>query len=818
MEMTTSTLTNTTTQFAVATNYTALLNCYCREFTNWSRYMGVPKYDEALADHFKKTGHDLHVRIDFSMIGCEVFVPLKYFSESGRHLFHFPVVKRVVATDEIIEIDPYDFMNLTIKYAQTLHANIDATTALKRLANSIENLEKYLQYHEENDTSVNNTLMTFIEAEQSLILGHALHPMPKSKQGFNDNDLLKYSPETEGKFQLHYFLIDSENTIEKNADGAPITQELRENLLNDITSVDLHVVDLIRQYPSFSVVPMHPWEATYLLQQPDVKQMIQEGKLFSLGEFGELFTPTSSVRTVYNEDCNWMFKFSLHVKITNSERINLYPELHRGYDISRLLKTDWGKNLQKDFPEIDFIVDPAFIAVTYNEKIINGFNISIRRNPFKGENKNKNVTLLAALCQDGILGKPSRLLNIINETAQKLNKTKKEVAEDWFKQYLHICVRPIVGIFNKYGLACEFHQQNVMVELDKNGFPAKLYFRDNQGFFFREGRKDMILEAVPGISEISHSIANESLIPPKYTYYLVTNNIMGVVNAFGCNGLADEKKLIDLVYKEFKSVEATDETGLVDYIINSRSWYAKSNLITSLQNINEADESMEYPAVFQESPNPLNKYFFCENLIKPKTKNVLYSCYFPTEEITISIRSFDIDRDLEMVHDWFNREHAKPIWKMDGPIKDLELWYRTILPSDETHSFIGEVNGVPNFSLEPYWPMRDLVGAYYDALATDYGSHLFIAPAEKEKKFTMQSFQVSLNWIFTHAVVGKCIGEASVEAIAMDRLIGRFGFKKQEIIEMPHKTAHLTFCTRESYREKFPESNDAEIEGIILNN
>ncbi|ELY2016414.1 GNAT family N-acetyltransferase [Flavobacterium psychrophilum] len=815
--MITSTLINPTAQFAVETNYTALLNCYCREFTNWSRYMGVPKYDEALANHFNKTGYDLHVRIDFSTIGCEVFVPLKYFSESGRHLFHFPVVKRNVVSDKIIEIDPYDFMNLTIEYAQTIHANIDATIALKRLANSIENLEKYLQFHQENNKSVNDPVMSFIEAEQSLILGHALHPMPKSKQGFNDSDLLKYSPETEGEFQLHYFFIDSENIIEKNADGASITQELKEHLLKYTTSEDLNVLHLLNQYPTFSVVPMHPWEANYLLQQPDVKQMMQEGKLFSIGEFGEFFTPTSSVRTVYNEDCNWMFKFSLHVKITNSERINLYPELHRGYDISRLLKTDWGKNLQKDFPEIDFIVDPAFIAVSYNEKIINGFNISIRRNPFKGENKNKNVTLLAALCQDGILGKPSRLLNIINETAQKFNKTKEEVAEDWFKQYLHICVRPIVGIFNKYGLACEFHQQNVMVELDKNGFPAKIYFRDNQGFFFREGRKDMILEAVPGISEISQSIANESLIPPKYTYYLVTNNIMGVVNAFGCNGLADEKKLIDLVYKEFKSVEGSDETGLVDYIINSRSWYTKSNLVTSLQNINEADESMGYPAVFQESPNPLNKYFFCENLIKPQTKDVLYSCYFPKEEITISIRSFDIDRDLEIVHEWFNREHAKPIWKMDGPIKNLELWYRTILPSDETHSFIGEVNGVPNFSLEPYWPMRDLVGEYYDALATDYGSHLFIAPAEKEKKFTFQSFQVGLNWIFAQAVVGKCIGEAAVEAIAMDKLIGRFGFKKQEIIEMPHKTAHLTFCTRESYWEKFPESKNAEIDGIILN-
>lgn len=804
--MSTSTLINKTTQFATETNYTALINCYCREFTNWSRYQGVPKYDLPLAEYLNKDKHSLYIRIDFSDIGYEVFVPVKHFSESGRHLFYYPVIKRNVTSDEIVEIDPYDFMNLTIEYAQTIHENIDESIALKRLSNSIENIEKYLDYYIDNNKSINHLEMPFIEAEQSLILGHNLHPMPKSKQGFNESDLFKYSPETNGKFKLYYFLIDSENIIEKNADGPSVTQEFKENVLNDSSLEGSDIIYLINKHPSFSVVPMHPWEANYLLQQPDVKSMVEEGRIFSLGEIGAFFTPTSSVRTVYNEDANWMFKFSLHVKITNSERINLYPELYRGYDISRLLKTDWGKNLQKDFPEIDFVVDPAFIAVSYKGKIINGFNISLRRNVFKGEDKNKNVTLLAALCQDGILGKPSRLLNIINETARKLNKTKEQVAEDWFKQYLHICIRPIIGIYNKYGLACEFHQQNVMVELDKNGFPAKLYFRDNQGFFFREGKKDLILEAVPGISEISQSIAPESLVPPKYNYYLVVNNIMGVVNAFGCNGLADEKKLINLVYKEFKSVEDSDETGLVSYIINSRSWYAKSNLIMSLQNINEADESMEYPAVFQENPNPLSKYFFCANLIQPQTKNVLYSCYFPKEEITISIRSFDIDRDLEMVHEWFNRDHAKLIWKMDGPIKDLELWYRKILASDETHSFIGEINGVPNFSLEPYWPMRDLVGEYYDAQATDYGSHFFIAPIEKEKKFTIQSLQVSLNWIFAQTVVGKCIGEASVDAIAMNKLIGGLGFKKQGVINMPHKSANLTFCTREDYWENFPEN------------
>lgn len=811
MEKNTSTLINTTVSFALETNYTALINCYCREFSNWSRYMGIPHYDPAIGAYFKTTGNDMHIRIDFTAIGCDVYIPLQYFSESGRHLFKFPVVKRDLITDDVAELTIVEFMNLIVRYAQTLYHNIDAATVLQRLDNSIHNLTQYLKFIEENEKRVNAPEMSFIEAEQSLILGHIVHPVPKSKQGFNDEDLLRFSPETEGKFQLHFFLIHPDAVIEKNADGMLISQQLKEKLIQTATADDMDLLHLLNQYPDYVVVPMHPWEAGYLLKQSEVVQMQQSELLFSLGLYGDYFSATSSVRTVYNEDSDWMYKFSLHVKITNSERINLLPELYRGYDISSLLKTEWGRNLQRDFPEIDYIVDPAFIAVKFNGQVINGFNISIRRNPFKGADKNKNVTLLAALCQDGILGKPSRLENVIVEASLKMNKSIEQTASDWFKQYLHICVRPIVGILNQYGLACEFHQQNVMVELDANGFPAKLYFRDNQGFFFREGRKEMVTKALPGIADLSQSIIDEADLAPKYTYYLVTNNIMGVINAFGCNGLIKEEKLIKLVYKEFKALEKEDETGLIDYIVNKRTWSTKANLITSLQNINEADESLEYPAVFLESPNPLNKYFFCTNLIRPKSKMTVYSRYFEAEAITISIRPFDFDRDFEMIYEWFNREHAKPIWKMDGPARNLELWFRTILPSDETHSFIGEINGIPNFCFEPYWPMRDLVGAYYDAQLTDYGTHFFVAATEKDKKFSFQSFQVVLDWVFAQPEVGKCIGEASVEAIAMDKLIAKLGYQREGVLEMPHKTAYLTFCTRESYWEKCPEGKAIKI-------
>lgn len=797
-------------QEAIEVNYTALLNCYCREFNNWSRYMGIPKYDQPLAAYFRSSGNDMHIRIDFSVLDVEVYAPLAYYSEGGRHTFKFPVIQRNLKTDEISELGPLDLIALTVAYGKTYYAGLDAEITQARFQNSIDNLEIYLQYFIDNGFKANELVMPFIQAEQSLLLGHVVHPLPKSKLGFDGEDLLLYSPETAGRFQLHYFLIHPEHVIEKTADHILPSSVLKAQLLEQ-AEPESELTARLAKYPDFTVVPMHPWEAQYLLKQEAVQQMQAAGLLFSLGQWGALFTPTSSVRTVYQEDSEWMFKFSLHVKITNSERINLFPELHRGYDISRLLKTSWGQGLQKDFPEIDFIVDPAFMAVRFNGEIINGFNISIRRNPFKGEAQHKNVTPLAALCQAGILGQTSRLQEIIGTIANKQQRTLQQVGEDWFKQYLHICIRPIVGMLNKYGLACEFHQQNVMVELDKNLFPAKLYFRDNQGFFFREGRQADVQAAVPDISEVSQSIMNETYLVPKYTYYLATNNILGVVSALGGQGLADEKRLIDLVYKEFKELEDTDETGLVSYILNSRSWDTKGNYLTSLQNINEADVSMEYPAVFKDTPNPLSKYFLCDNLVKPAAKEVVYTRYFPEQDLNITLRPFDIDRDLELVHEWFNREHALAFWKMNGPIRDLERFYRTILPSDEMHSFIGEINGVPEFTFEPYWPMRDVVGAYYDAVSSDHGTHFFVAETQKDKKFSFQSFQTALEYIFAQPEVGRCVGEASSDAIACNKLITKLGYSLQGIIEMPHKTASLTFCTKASFLEKCPDSREVNL-------
>jgi siderophore synthetase component len=799
-------------QTAEHINYTALINSFCREFSNWSRYAGIPKYDETLADWFQHTGHTMHVRIDFSTIGSEVYIPLQYYSETGIHHFHFPVAEKELATNCMSAIGPLRFLELVTQYAKTVYPDAEATRTIYLMQNSMENLGIFLDRFDANQPEIANARQSFIEAEQSLLLGHSLHPLTKTREGFTTDDLLQYSPETQARFPLHYFLIHPECVQEKSTERVLPCEWLKQELLAGELAPT--VKTMLREYFDYKVVPTHPWEARYLMQQPAVQEMMAKGMVHSLGEAGAVYAPTSSVRTVYNEQSDWMYKLSLHVKITNSYRVNYPHELYRGHDAARLMKTSWGKALEKQFPGVEFITDPAYIMVTWNGEVIDGFTTSIRKNVFKGAHAKKNVSLVAALCQDGVAGNLPRIVNIMREAAERRKLSIKETALDWFAQYLQVCVKPLIGIFNEFGLGSEYHQQNILLEMNDNLFPAKIYFRDNQGFFFREGKVDALLQAIPDFGKESRSFIPEERMYRYWDHYLISNNLFGVINALGKNQLANELTLLRMTYELLSSLRDADTTGLVNHFLTSPKQNTKGNLLTSINNMDEASAPRTNPAVYRTYYNPLHKYFFSEQLINPTSKEIFYSRYFLKENVTISLRPIDLDRDLEMLHEWFHREHSIKIWKMNWPISQLETYYRTLLAGDLLYAYIGEANGEPSFYFEVYWAIRDLVGEYYDVLPTDYGTHQYIAPVDPKKKFVSPSTQCMVDYVFAQPQVGKMVGEGSVDSLAslMNKL--HVGFKVEKVIEMPHKKANLNFCYREWYWAKFPQNKNIAISPV----
>lgn len=808
MEKNISPLSNLYDRTAEELNFSILINNCCRELKNSNFYAGVPNHDKALADHFRSSGHKLHLKLSFPSQGSEVYAPVNYRSESLNHTFYFPIIERELAADEVKSIDSSRFMQLVLSEAKAMYPDINSSNIPERLSGSVENMAYYLRHFEESGSKINASDMSFIEAEQKLVTGHSFHPLTKSRQGFSEEDRKKYSPETNGKFQLHYFLIHPEYVTEESAEEKLFSQIFKEEFCDYVSEED-HTHNLMIENPSWKIVPVHPWEAKYLLGQPEVQEMHSKSLLHNLGPHGPLFTATSSVRTVYNPQSDWMYKFSLHVRITSAERINHLHELYRGYDFSRLLKTSMGEKLREQHPDIRFLNDPGFIAVHYNGRNIPGFNTVIRQNPFKNQDADKNVGLLASVCQQAVSGEPGRLANIIEQAALFHKKPVREIASEWFRKYLRMLLPASITMFEQYGFVCELHQQNILIEFDESYFPSKLYLRDNQSYLFRKGFEEQLCSVIPGLSEKGNAFLPDERLFILLSHYLIVSNIMSLVNTFGCNQLITERELIEVLYEEIDTINATSPNGFTNYLLTKRYWSIKGNLLTALRNIDGGGSPAS--VVHLEFPNLLHKHFFSDQLIFPEGKEVFYSRYFPKENITISLRPIDLDSDLEMLHEWFHREHAIKIWKMDWPVSKLETYFRTMIPGDMMHAYIGEANGEPTFYFEVYWATKDMVGDYYEVLPTDYGTHQYIAPTDPKKKYASPATQCMVDYVFAQPEVGKMVGEGSVDSLASMMNKAHVGFKVEKVIEMPHKKANLNFCYREWYWAKFPQNKDIKI-------
>lgn len=786
-------------------SFSILLNACCRELPNFSFYQGIPKYDAPIAHFIRETGQDLHLVFDFSDDHSEVFVPVLYRSAGPvGHVFQFPAFERNTRTQTVQYIHQFRFLDLMIAYYGRQDSGINGGNMRTRLQNSLDNLVVFLKHFKARRRPINAAYLTYLQAEQSLVAGHTLHPLTKSREGFSAADLQLYSPETGGRFQLHYFLAHPDTVVEKSVTQQPFSHVLWENL-NGYVPADSSMAHVLaeKHKAGWKPVIVHPWEAQYLLTTAEVKEMITQGVLVDIGTWGPAFTATSSVRTVYHEDSPWMIKCSLHVKLTSAKRVNYLRELERGYHFSRLFHQVVAQGMQDKHPDVVFLYDPGFISVHFQGKTMDGFNTCFRVNPFTGDQAATNIGLLASVCQEESLGQPARMVSIIESASAALQCTPAEAATLWFGKYLDILLPATVTMFDTYGFICELHQQNTLVEFDEHYLPTRLYFRDNQSYLFRKKMKDFIGAQLPELIGQDEPFQYDICLLDLLSHFMIISNLAALINVFGKYDIVPERTLLEVLYEKVHALHQATHSPVTNYLLHHRHWCIKGHLVTALRDVDSGQRPVA--VTFKQCLNMLHSRYDATKVLAPSPPGEVFRRYFPTQDITISFRPVVVDTDLEMLHNWFHRPHTLAIWQMNWPIAQLERYYRQNL-AGRMQSYIGLVNGEPTFNFEVYRATTDPVGDYYDVQPDDYGTHFMIATTDKQKKYPSQCMQAMLDWLFAQPEVGRLIGEGSVDSMAalMNKI--HVGFRLEKVIDMPHKKANLNMCYREWYWEKFPEN------------
>lgn len=606
-------LNRTDKQIAEQATIQSFLNCYLREIgmcgTNeiieQSSSTTVDSRTEApITEVFTRTGAKSLIRCRLNHQGVRLLIGLRYWSPTGRHLFSFPVYYQP-ASGRVLELDYVTLVALTTKeLALVSGSNSHQDELLLRVIQSCSNIEQFVRQRRQGSERLYAFKSSFIATEQALVFGHHLHPTPKSRQGFSDQELFIYSPELQGSFPLHYFR--AHDSIVQEGSALPKTARalIKQELLSD-SAIDADFKTTYCGEDEYALLPVHPWQADFMRYQPVVQQLLNQGLLQELGLQGRAYLPTSSIRTVYHPDATFMMKLSLNVKITNSLRTNLYKELERSVEVHQILTGEISKDLRDRFPNFNIIRDPAFITLKIDSEPAEGFATIMRENPFLA-NPTTDATCLIALCQDSILGNGSRLSQIIRQLAQKEGRSTAEVSLDWFRRYLKISVEPILWLYFIYGIAIEAHQQNSVLQL-QDGYPDRFFYRDNQGYYYRRSFYQQLDARLPGISQKSQTVCDDAVIDERLGYYLFINNLFGLINAFGVAGLADERLLLAELRKALATQPALIQgsSTLLQNLLCQSHLRCKANLLTRFHDMDELIGPVSTQSVYVAIENPL---------------------------------------------------------------------------------------------------------------------------------------------------------------------------------------------------------------------
>ncbi|MDH1518778.1 siderophore biosynthesis protein [Acinetobacter johnsonii] len=572
-----------------------LVNAYSQETGKVSLF---EKYQQNSTQLAFSQGLTL-LSLPLSLIQAQLFVPLSYVSRVGRH--RIADLPQIFQKGQKLNFSAAAMVSLLLEeLVQQSEGHVDAASLVERWIQSRDALQQFLNIRAEDFDALVQAEQGFIESEQALVLGHSMHPAPKSRTGFVHEDWQKYSPEACGQTQLHYWLVAPEYIAEGTALEQAFSIQLKQQIKWHLSESEL---ETLAAYAHYKLLPLHPWQARYLQSKAWFKSLKAKLKIIDLGEKAWIFSPTTSVRTLASFNAPWMLKPSLSVMITNSIRVNLAKECHRGEMTHRLWHSELGRDILKQCPTLKAVNDPAWIALQLDGEIIDETICIVRDQPFTPE---QQVTCIASLCQDHPVEERNRFNALFDQIAsqQKL-EDKAKIAHDWFKTFLNISLSLLMYVYHRYGMAFESHQQNVLVEL-KDGWPQWLWLRDNQGFYYIEEFAGEILQQFPELHDKAHAVGSKTFVDERFSYYFFGNTLFGIINAIGATGFVSEQDLLSVLQQHlFDLLKQYPDSSLIQSLLYQPTLPYKGNLLTRLYELDELIAPVENQSVYIQLANPL---------------------------------------------------------------------------------------------------------------------------------------------------------------------------------------------------------------------
>lgn len=309
--------------------------------------------------------------------------------------------------------------------------------------------------------------LPFAQLDSAIDEGHPYHPCFKARTGFDNTDHAAYGPEAGNAFQLAWLAV----APERLHSAFPTDEQafwMHELGAETYALLDERRAPLGDNARRFGLMPLHPWQWK-ALQSSELSRWLAEGSAGFLGEAGDRYTASQSVRTLFNRDHPRRANLKLPMNLVNSsaKRIIEPHSVGSAPAISRWLK--------------DIVAGDSLFEARYPLTILGEYagTIADRDGPLAGQ--------IAAIWREDVT---SSLKS--GETAVPLNALMalesdgRPFVANWIEQYgldvwldrlVDTVVMPVFHLLVGHGIATEAHGQNLIL-IHRDGWPVGLAMRD----------------------------------------------------------------------------------------------------------------------------------------------------------------------------------------------------------------------------------------------------------------------------------------------------------------------------------------------------
>ena len=181
-----------------------------------------------------------------------------------------------------------------------------------------------------------------------------------------------------------------------------------------------------------------------------------------------------------------------------------------------------------------------------------------------------------------------------------------------------------------------------------------------------------------------------------------------------------------------------------------------------------------------------------------KPQGEVYRRFDPQLGAWISLRTLDIELDLERFNRWQNTPRVLAFWDEGGSLDDHRQYLKKLAEDPHTLTLIGCFDDQPFAYFEAYWAKEDRIAPFYDAGDYDRGIHMLVGEQAHRGPHKVASWLSALTdyLLQDDPRTRRIVAEPRADNAKMIGYMQSQGYKRIKEFDFPHKRAALMVLER----------------------